>query len=68
MCDLVSDIIAIDEIIEVLKYVLKYNYRLPYIKYDLNLMRSVEDQVLTLLVDISDELDSITIYDNYVEA
>ena len=68
MHDLVSDINAIDEAIEVSKYILKYNCRLPYTKYDLNLMRSVEDQVLTLLVDISDELDSITIYDNYVEA
>ena len=68
MCDLVSDITIIDEVIEVSKYVLKYNYRLPYTKYDLNLMRSVEDQVLSWLVDISDELDLITVYDNYVEA
>ena len=35
---------------------------------NLNLMRSVEDHVLTWLVDISDELDLTTVYDNYVEA
>ena len=43
MCDLVSDITEIDEAIEVSKYVLKYNCRLPYTKHDLNLMRSAED-------------------------
>ena len=62
------DITAINEVIEVSKYVLKYNCRLHYIKYDINLMRSVEDQVLTLLVEISDEYDPITVYDNYDEA
>ena len=31
-------------------------------------MKSVEDQVLAWLVDVSDELDPITVYDNYVEA
>ena len=30
-------------------------------------MRSVEDLVLSWLVDISDELDPIPVYDNYVE-
>ena len=43
MCDLVSDITAIDKAIVVSKYVLKYNCRLLYTKYDLYLMRSVED-------------------------
>ena len=67
MYDLVSDITVIDEAIEISKYVLKYKSRLPYIKYDLYLMRSIENQVLTLLVDISNELYPITVYDNYVE-
>ena len=31
-------------------------------------MRSVEDQVLSWLIDVTDELDPITFYDNYVEA
>ena len=31
-------------------------------------MRSVENQVLTWLIGISDELDPITVYDNYVKA
>ena len=31
-------------------------------------MRSVEDQVLYWLIDVSDEHDPITVYDNYVEA
>ena len=43
MCDLTSDITAVGEAIEVSKYVLKYNWRLLYTKYDLNPMRSVED-------------------------
>ena len=30
-------------------------------------MWKVEDQVLTWLIDISDELNPITVYDNYVE-
>ena len=68
ICELVNDITVIDKVIEVSKYVLKYNCRLPFTKYDLNIMRSVEDQILTLLVDISYELDTITVYDNYVEA
>ena len=68
MCDLVSDITAIDEVIEVSKYVLRYNCRLPYTKYDINLIRSVEDQALTWLIDISDKLDPIVVYDNYIEA
>ena len=38
---LVGDINTIDEVIEVSKYVLEYNYRLPYTRYDLNIMRSV---------------------------
>ena len=41
MHELVSNITAIDEAIEVLKYVLRYNYELPYTKHDLNIMRSV---------------------------
>ena len=68
MCDLISNITAINEVIEVSKYVLRYNCRLLYTKHDLSLMRSVEDQVLSWLVDISDDLDPITVYDNYVEA
>ena len=68
ICELVNDITVIDKVIEVSKYVLKYNCRLPFTKYDLNIMRSVEDQILTLLVDISYELDTITVYDNYFEA
>ena len=67
MCDLDNDITAIDEVIEVSKYVLRYNWRFLYTKYDLNLMWKVEDQVLTWLIDISDELNPITVYDNYVE-
>ena len=67
MYDLVSDIIAIDEVIEILKYVLKYNCRLPYTKHDLNLMWSVWNQILTWLVNISDKLDPITVYNNYIE-
>ena len=47
MSDLVSDITIIDKVIEVSKYVLRYTCRLPYTKYDLNLMRSVENQVLS---------------------
>ena len=31
-------------------------------------MRNVDDQVLFWLIDVSDELDPITVYDNYVEA
>ena len=31
-------------------------------------MRSVENQVLTWLIDINDKLDLITVYDNYVKA
>ena len=31
-------------------------------------MRSVEDQVLSWLVNISNKLDPIIVYDNYVEA
>ena len=31
-------------------------------------MRSVEDQILTQLVDIINELVPITVYDNYVKA
>ena len=65
---LVSDITAIDEVIEMSKYVLRYNCRLPYTKYDHNLMRSVEDQTLTWLVDDTDELCPIIVCDNYVEA
>ena len=68
MCNLVNDIIAIDETIEVSKYILRYNCRFPYTKYDLNLMRSIEDQVLSWLIDVFDEPDPITVYDNYVEA
>ena len=34
MCDLVGDITAIDESIEVSKYVLKYNCGLPCAKYE----------------------------------
>ena len=68
MRDLDSDITTLDEAIEVSKYVLRYNYRLPYTKYDLNPMGNVEDQVLSWLVDINGELDPITVYDNYVEA
>ena len=68
MHDLDSDITVIDEVIEVSKYVLNYKCGLSYTKYDLNLMKSVEDQALTWLVDISDELDLTTVYDNYVEA
>ena len=67
MYDLVSDITTIDETIEVSKYVLKYNCRLHYIKYDFNIMWCVEDKLLTWLVHISDELDQITVYDNYVD-
>ena len=67
MSDLVSDIIAIDEVIKVSKYILRYNCKLPYTKHDLNLMRSVEDLVLSCLIDVSDEHDTITVYDNYVE-
>ena len=37
---LVSDITTIDEAVEVSKYVLKYNCRLPYTKHNLNLIRS----------------------------
>ena len=62
--EFVSDITTIDETIEVSKYVLNYNCRLPYTKYDLNLMKSVEDQVLTCLLDISDKLYLISVYDN----
>ena len=40
MRDFVSDITAIDEAVEVSKYVLKYNCRLPYTKHNLNLIRS----------------------------
>ena len=47
MCDLFSDITTIDEAWEVSKYVFKYNCRFPCTKYDINLMRSVEDQVLS---------------------
>ena len=68
MCNLVNDITAIDETIEVSKYVLRYNCWLPYTKYDLNLMKSVEDYVLSWLIDVFDESDPITVYDNYVEA
>ena len=68
MRNMVGDITVIDEAIEASKYVLNYNCRLPYTKHDLNLIRSVEVKILTLLVDISDELDLITVYDNYVEA
>ena len=68
MCDLDNDITAIDEVIEVSKYVLRYNCRHSYTEHDLNLMKSVEDQVLSWLVDISDKLYLITVYDNYVEA
>ena len=68
MYDLVSDITTIDETIEVSKYVLRYNYRLHYTKYDLNIMKSVENKLLTWLVHISDELDLITVYDNYFDA
>ena len=63
MRDLVSDITAID----VSKYAHEYSSRLPYAKYDLNLIRSIEDHVLSWLVDVCDELDPITVYDNYVE-
>ena len=59
MRDFVSDITAMDEAIEVSKYVLRYNCRLPYTKYDLNLMISVEDQTLSWLIYVYDELDSI---------
>ena len=31
-------------------------------------MRSVKDKILFWLVDVIDELDPITIYDNYLEA
>ena len=55
ICKLVSDITTVNE---VSNYVLKYNCRLPYTKHDINLMRSIEDQVLTWLVDISDEFIS----------
>ena len=68
MRDLVSDITATDEVAEVSKYVLNYNCRLLYTKRDLKLMRSVEDQVLAWLVYISDDLDPITVGDDYVEA
>ena len=64
MRDLVNDITALDEVIEVSKYVLRYNCRLHYAKHDLNLTRSVEDQVLSWLIDACDELDLITVYDN----
>ena len=64
---LVSNIAAIDEAIDVSKYVLKYNCRLPYTKHDLNLMRNVEEQVLTWFVYISDGSDPITVYVNYIE-
>ena len=66
--ELISNITTIDEAIRVSKYVFRYNCRLPSTKYDLKLMRSVENHVLTWLVDISDELDQITVYDNYIEA
>ena len=68
MCNLVNDITTIDETIEVSKYVLRYNCRLPYTKYDINLMRSVKDQVLSWLIDACHEPDSITAYDNYVKS
>ena len=68
MRDLVNDITAIDEAIDVSKYVFKCHCRLPYTKHDINLIRSVEDQVLSWLVDVTDELDPLTVYDNYVEA
>ena len=50
------------------KYALKYNCRLPYTKHDLSIMRIIDDHVLTWLLDISDELNLIKVYDNYVEA
>ena len=65
---MVSNITTIDDSTEVLKYVLKYNCRVPYTKCDLKIMRSVEDQVLSWLVNISNKLDPIIVYDNYVEA
>ena len=65
---MVSDITSLDEAKEVSKYVLRYNCRLSYTKHDLNLMRSVEEHVLSWLVDVCDALDPITIYYNYVEA
>ena len=68
MCDLVNDITAIDEAKEVSKYVFKYNCRLLYTRHDINLMRSVEDQVLSWLIDVCHELDPITVHDNYVKA
>ena len=68
MYEVFSDITTIYETIEVSKYVLKYNCRPPYTNYDLNLMRSEEDKVLSWLVDVTDEIGPITVYDNYVEA
>ena len=66
--ELVSDITAIDETIEVSKYALKYNHRPPYTEHDLGLMKSVENQVLSWLVDVIDKPYPITVYDDYVEA
>ena len=65
---MVNDITVIDETIEVSKYVLRYNCRLLHTKQDLDLMKSVEDRVLSWSVDVNDELDLITVYYNYVVA